>query len=85
MATKGTCKEKDCQREVIAKGYCRKHYRLWKAGEMPNPRYKICTFEKCRKPRGAKGSLCEEHWTTAHGKPAEAAAPAAAPAEAPAT
>ena len=68
MATKGTCKAKDCEREVIAKGYCRKHYRLWKAGEMPHPRYKICTFEKCRKPRGPKGSLCEEHWTTAHGE-----------------
>ena len=86
MPTKGTCKAKDCEREVIGKGYCRKHYRLWKAGEMPHPRYKICTFEKCRKPRGPKGSLCDEHWTTAHGKPAEAAAAPAAPAaEAPAT
>jgi len=49
---------------------------------MPDPRYKICTFEKCRKPRGAKGSLCEEHWNAAHAKPAEGApAPAdAAPA-----
>jgi len=81
MATKATCKAKDCEREVVGKGYCRKHYRLWKAGEMPHPRYKICTFEKCRKPR-AKGSLCEEHWASAHGKPAEAAAPAAAPAAA---
>jgi hypothetical protein len=66
------------------------HYRLWKAGEMPRPRYKICTFEKCRKARGAKGSLCDEHWATAHAKAAEAgaaaapAAPEAAP-EAPAT
>jgi len=82
MPTKGTCKAKDCEREVIGKGYCRKHYRLWKAGEMPHPRYKICTFEKCRKPRGPKGSLCEEHWNAAHAKAAEAAAPAAAPAEA---
>ena len=57
MPTKGTCKAKDCEREVVGKGYCRKHYRMWKAGEMPDPRYKICTFEKCRKPRGAKGSL----------------------------
>ena len=53
MANAETCKDNDCNREVIAKGYCRKHYRLWKAGEMPHPRYKICTFEKCRKPRGA--------------------------------
>ena len=83
MATKETCKANECQREVIAKGYCRKHYRLWKAGEMPHPRYKTCTFEKCRKRR-AKGSLCEEHWNAAHGKaaaaaPAAGAAPAAAP------
>jgi len=46
---------------------------------MPKPRYKICTFEKCRKQR-FKGSLCEEHWVAKHGKRAEAAsaAPAAA-------
>lgn len=66
MASKGTCKAKDCNHEVIAKGYCRKHYRLWKRGEMPKPRYKICTFEKCRKRR-VRGSLCEEHWAAARG------------------
>ena len=79
MPNKGTCKATDCEREVIAKGYCRKHYRLWLQGEMPKPRYKICTFEKCRKQR-FKGSLCEEHWVAKHGKRAEvvSAAPAAA-------
>ncbi len=76
MANKGTCKAADCNREVIAKGYCRKHYRLWKAGEMPKPRYKTCTFEKCRKQR-FRGSLCEEHFKAARGTSA-AAAPAAA-------
>jgi hypothetical protein len=86
MATKGNCKAKDCAREVIAKGYCRQHYRLWKAGEMPKPRYKTCTFEKCRKIR-FRGSLCEEHFKAARGAqagaataPAAAAPPAAAPA-----
>jgi hypothetical protein len=49
---------------------------------MPRPRYRTCTFEKCRKARGAKGSLCEEHWNAAHAKAAPAAAPATAPAEA---
>jgi hypothetical protein len=79
MPKTGTCKATDCAHtELIAKGYCRKHYRLWKAGEMPKPRYKTCTEEKCHKPR-AHSSLCEEHWNTAHGKKAEAA-PAAAPA-----
>ena len=86
MANKGNCKAKDCAREAVGKGYCRQHFRLWKAGEMPKPRYKTCTFEKCHKIRFATSSLCEEHFKAKHGKPAEAApaAPAAAPAEAPA-
>ena len=85
MANKGTCKAKDCEKEVVGKGFCRKHYRLWKAGEMPHPRYKICTFEKCRKQR-VNGSLCAEHYATKTGKGAEAsAAPAAAPEAAPAS
>jgi len=73
MGTKGNCKATDCAREVIAKGYCRKHYRLWKLGEMPKPRYKTCTFEKCRKMR-FRGSLCEEHFKAARGAAAGAAA-----------
>lgn len=86
MASKGTCKAKDCEREVIAKGYCRKHHRLWKAGEMPKARYKTCTFENCRKKR-FRLSLCEEHYKTKTGKgaaEAPAAAPAAPAAQAPA-
>jgi hypothetical protein len=79
MANKETCKAADCNREVIAKGYCRKHYRLWKAGEMPKPRYKICTGENCRKPRFGSGSLCEEHYKAARGARA-AKSGAAAPA-----
>jgi len=84
MANKGNCKAKDCAREVIAKGFCRKHYRLWKLGEMPKPRYKTCTFEKCRKKR-YRGSLCEEHFKAARGAAAGAAgttAPATPPASA---
>lgn len=79
MANKETCKAKDCSREVVGKGYCRKHFRLWKAGEMPKARYKTCTFEKCRKHRHGTSSLCEEHFKAKHGKAGEAA-PAAAPA-----
>jgi hypothetical protein len=82
MANQESCKAKDCKGEVIARGYCRKHYRLWKAGEMPKPRYKTCTFENCRKKR-AHGSLCDEHYAAKTGKGAAAPA-AAAPAEAPA-
>src|SRR3984957_9971633 len=88
MTTKGNCKAKDCAREAVGKGYCRQHFRLWKAGEMPKARYKTCTFEKCRKHRHGTSSLCDEHFKAKHGKPAEAAAAApaaeAAPAEAPA-
>lgn len=77
MAKEGTCKANDCDRQVVGKGYCRKHYRMWKAGEMPKPRYKICTAEKCHKPR-VHGSLCEEHLNAQRGAPA-ASTPAAAP------
>lgn len=72
MGSKETCKAKDCNHEVIAKGYCRKHFRLWKHGEMPKARYKICTAEKCRKRR-FRGSLCEEHFNATRGKSAEGA------------
>ena len=73
MANKGNCKAKDCAREAVGKGYCRMHFRLWKAGEMPKARYKTCTFEKCRKHRHGTSSLCDEHFKAKHGKPAEAA------------
>jgi hypothetical protein len=46
---------------------------------MPKPRYKTCTFEKCRK-RWFRGSLCEEHFNSARGT--QAGAPATAPAAA---
>ena len=89
MANKENCKAKDCAREAVGKGYCRQHFRLWKAGEMPKARYKTCTFEKCRKHRHGTSSLCDEHFKAKHGKPAEAAAAApaaeAATAEAPAS
>jgi hypothetical protein len=81
MANEQSCKANECSREVIAKGYCRKHYRLWKAGEMPKPRYKTCTFEKCRKQR-SRGSLCDEHFAAQRGAKSDAAAAPAAPAAA---
>jgi hypothetical protein len=83
MADKETCKANDCNHQVIARGYCRKHFRLWKAGEMPKARYKICTEEKCRKPR-FHGSLCQDHYAAAHAKKEQAAPAAPAPAAAPA-
>ena len=85
MTTKGNCKAKDCAREAVGKGYCRQHFRLWKAGEMPKARYKTCTFEKCRKHRHGTSSLCDEHFKAKHGKPADAAAAAPAAEAAPAS
>ena len=67
-----SCRIAKCKRPYRAKGYCNVHYREWRHGEHPKPRYKICTKEACRKPR-AKGSLCEEH-----GRPAAVPAAAAA-------
>jgi len=58
------CRIKKCKRPYRAKGYCNVHYRQWRHGKHPKPRYKICTKEGCRKPR-AQGGLCAEH-----GKPA---------------
>jgi hypothetical protein len=82
MANTETCKANDCNREAVGKGYCRKHYRMWKAGEMPKPHYKTCTAEKCHKPR-FQGSLCEEHFKAERGSSPAAASPAAAPTPAP--
>jgi hypothetical protein len=56
----------------VGKGYCQRHYKQWRRGELPKGRYKICTAEGCRKPR-AIGSKCAEHG----GKAAPAAEAAA--------
>ena len=79
MAKEGTCKASDCARQVVGRGYCRKHFRLWKAGEMPKARYKTCTAENCRKPR-AHGSLCQEHYSAQRRAPATPPSAPAAPA-----
>ncbi len=55
------CRQEGCKRPYRAKGYCNVHYRLWRQGELPKHRYKICTKEGCRKPRAKQGSLCAEH------------------------
>ena len=73
--SKGTCKFEGCSADVVAKGYCSRHYKKWRQGILPKARYKICTAEACRKPRSA-GSKCEEHakGKAAGGEPAAAAA-----------
>lgn len=76
MANKGTCQAPACEKEAHAKGYCVQHYRKWRKGEMPKPRYRACNAEGCHKPRSRRG-LCPEHFAKEYGKKA-AEAPAAA-------
>ncbi len=83
MANKGTCKADSCEKEVAGKGYCKRHFRLWKRGEMPKARYDTCTAEACHK-RVVKGMRCEEHLKIKPPEPAEPAAAAPAAEEAPA-
>ena len=76
MANKGTCKAADCSHEVQAKGYCPRHYRQWRKGKLPKPRYKSCNAEGCLKARVRRG-LCAEHFGKEFGKAREAQAGAA--------
>ena len=78
MASKGTCKASECSHEVQAKGYCARHYRQWRKGKLPKPRYRSCNAEGCHKPRARRG-LCSEHFAKEYGKSraAEGAAPSA--------
>lgn len=80
---KGSCKSEGCEKEVRAKGYCDHHFRQWRKGKLPKPRYSTCHAEGCRKARGRRG-LCEEHYAKEYAKkPAEGEAAAAQPAPAP--
>jgi hypothetical protein len=77
--SKGTCKLENCAGPVVGKGYCARHYKQWRRGDLPKGRYKICTAEGCRKPRAALGSKCEEHRKTASSEGAATPAPPPAP------
>jgi hypothetical protein len=84
---KGTCKIDGCDKDVRGKGYCDRHYRAWRRGKLPKPRYTRCHAQGCTKA-GTRRSLCPEHFEAAHGKAkkgqggAEAEAAAAAEASA---
>jgi hypothetical protein len=81
MASKGTCKAPECNKEVQAKGYCPRHYRQWRKGKLPKPRYSSCNAEGCHKPQTRRG-LCAEHFAKEYSKSrkAEGAAPTPPPA-----
>jgi len=79
MGNKGNCKADGCDKEVRAKGYCERHYRQWRKGNLPKRRYKSCHQEGCHKPITRRG-LCEEHFAATFSKTkteAAAEAPAA--------
>ncbi|MBI2344400.1 MAG: hypothetical protein HYV02_08730 [Deltaproteobacteria bacterium] len=74
------CSVEGCKRPHRAKGWCDRHFRKWRRGEMPTSRrYKICGKEECRKPRYRWG-VCETHYLAMLGKtpPAPQGAPTGA-------
>jgi hypothetical protein len=71
-AREGQCRVEGCKRPFRAKGYCVTHYKEWRRGKLPKPRYRRCKKEGCNKPMVRRG-FCEEH----AGARAAAAAPAA--------
>jgi hypothetical protein len=54
------CRIKGCKRAYRAKGYCGVHYKQWRQGKLPKPRFKTCSAEECHKKVHMHG-LCEEH------------------------
>lgn len=64
---KGTCRVEGCDGAVQGKRYCAKHYRMWRKGKLPKPRYKTCNAEGCRKRQNRRG-LCAEHFAKEYGK-----------------
>jgi len=77
MGSKGTCKLDGCEKDVRGKGYCDRHYRAWRRGKLPKPRYSSCNTADCHKPIHLRG-VCAEHFqaTYVKTKPAQAQAPA---------
>jgi hypothetical protein len=55
------CQVKGCKRPYRAKGYCRIHYKQWRQGKLPKPRYRTCSEEECLKKVHMRG-LCEDHY-----------------------
>lgn len=76
------CEIDGCEKVVVARKLCRKHYSRWtRTGDattarakLPNGAHATCTVDGCDKPHVTKG-LCEMHrWRVRHqGEPGEAA------------
>lgn len=76
-----TCTIEKCKGTYRAKGYCDRHYKKWRRGELPHSRYETCNQEGCRKKWFERG-YCEEHAKTHFGKKGEGAPASIAPAAA---
>lgn len=75
------CTIDGCDKEVLARGWCSKHYWRWKRSgdplvarkKLPTGTYTVCTVEGCEKLHWS-GGFCEMHrWRVrAHGEPGPA-------------
>jgi len=55
---KRICTAPDCDRPHLARGWCDRHYRIWRTSAADVPR---CSEEDCHDPVRARG-LCGMHW-----------------------
>jgi hypothetical protein len=78
--TPGTCKIEGCGEDVVARGWCRRHYARWHTTGDPGPAglkrlpdHAPCSVDGCDKPNFANG-YCEMHrWRVRfHGDPGQA-------------
>jgi hypothetical protein len=78
---KAKCKHESCSQQATGgKGYCRRHYAVWKRGGLPKARYATCCVEGCHKRVEARGRCAEHRARDYPGKSAVAAAETATPA-----
>ena len=62
------CTAQDCDRPVICKGYCKRHYKTFVSAPKarlakPAKEIKICNAQDCDRPVICKG-YCRQHYTT---------------------
>jgi hypothetical protein len=79
MSSKGTCKFEGCAKDVVGKGYCDRHYRAWRRGKLPKPRYRSCNTPGCNRPVDRR-ALCTEHFQSVYAKAKATGAGEGAPA-----
>jgi len=55
------CKIQGCKRPYRAKGYCVTHYKEWRRGNLPKPRFSWCIKPEC-KNKAVYGKVCADHY-----------------------